>query len=152
MFTAARLVAAILFAVIGFYAARQVTEGLPDTLFPDGLTHDLFEPSIAAIGLWQGWVVMGKLVKRGYSAAIGNGIRTSVQITLFGLGFYALREMFIRSSDLRYTDFGVAVMDALNLFIEYGGEFLRVTPAILVLLVGGAIAGILTEYASKIWR
>ena len=152
MWTAARLVAALLFAGIGWYAARQVTEGLPDTLFPEGLQHDLFEPSIAIIGLWQGWSVMGKLIKRGYSAAIGNGIRTSVQITLFGLVFYALREMFIRSSDLRYSDFGVAVMDALNLFIAYGGEFITVTPAILTLLVGGAIAGLVVEFCSKIWR
>ena len=120
MWTAARLVSAILFAAIGWFAAREVTNGLTDSLFPEGLNHDLFEPSIAAIGLWQGWSVMGKLVKRGYSAAIGNGIRTSVQIALFGVGFYALREMFVRSADLRYTDFGVAVIDALNLFLEYG--------------------------------
>ena len=152
MFTAARLVAALLFAGIGWLAAREVTNTLSDSLFPTGMPHDLFEPSIAAIGLWQGWVVLGKGVKRGYSASIGIGIRTSVQIALFGLGYYALREMFIRSADLRYTDFGVAVLEALELFLEYGGELLRVPMAIGILLLGGAIAGIICEYVSKIWR
>lgn len=152
MWTAARLVAALLFAGIGWYAARLVTDGLLDSLFPEGLSHDLFEPSIALIGLWQGWAVSGKLAKRGYSAAIGNGIRSGVQIAFFGLLFYALREMFIRSADLRYTDFGVAVIDALNLFIEYGAELLRVPPAVGVLLIGGAVAGIVVEFCSRIWR
>lgn len=152
MWTAARLVAAVLFAGIGWFGARLVTDGLTGSLFPAGVGHDLFEISIAVIGLWQGWAVMGKVVKRGYSAAFGNGIRTSVQIALFGLVFYALREMFIRSSDLRYSDFGVAVVDALNIFLEYGEEFISVTPALIFLAAAGACAGLIVEFCSKIWR
>ncbi|MEM1274575.1 MAG: TrgA family protein [Pseudomonadota bacterium] len=147
MLTAARLVAALLFAGLGYVAGGFVTD-----TFPEGISHDWFEPSIAALGLWQGWTVMGKSVGLGLSAAIGNGIRTSAGVVFFGLIYYALREMFIRSSDLRYTDFGVAIIDALNLFMEYGAQFFSISPAWSTLLVGGMVAGLLTEGASRIWR
>lgn len=152
MFTAAKLAAALLFAGLGWVSARLVTDGLVNSLFADGVDHSLFEPSIAFIGLWQGWTVMGKLVGNGYGAAVANGVRTSVQITFLGLAFYAVREMFSRSTDLRYNDFGVAVVDALNLFLFYGEQMLTVRPALVVLIAGGAFLGVLCEYVSRIWR
>ncbi|MEM9320252.1 MAG: TrgA family protein [Pseudomonadota bacterium] len=147
MLTAARLVAAILFAITGYVAGGYITD-----TFPDGMRHDWFEPSIAALGVWQGWTVMGKNVGRGFTAAIGNGIRTSVGMIFFGLIYYAMRQMLIRSSDLWYNDFGVAVVDALNLFIEYGLDLANIPMALAALLVGGVVGGILTEIASRLWR
>lgn len=147
MYTAARLVAAVLFCILGYFSATLVTD-----TFADGIQHTWFEPSIAAIGLWQGWMVMGRIAGRGYSAAVGNGLRTSVQIAFFGLVLYALREMFLRSADLRYNDFGRAVMDAMNLFIEYLYDFAAITDAWAILLAGGAVIGMATEAASRMWR
>lgn len=147
MFTAARLVAALLFAVIGYFAAIEVFK-----TFPEGIRATWFAPSIGAIGLWQGWVVMGPAAGRGFLGAMGVGLRTSLQITFFGLALYALREMFRRSANLRYDDFGVAVIDAMNLFIEYLGDLAMIPTAIGVLAIGGLVAGLLTEAASRVWR
>lgn len=146
MWTAARLVAAILFACVGYVAALFVTD-----TFPDGMLATYFAPTIAAIGLWQGWSTMGKLVGNGWNGAIGNGIRTSVQITFFGLLFFSLREVFLRSSDLRYGGFGEAVVAALELFIEYFLQMLT-APILASLLIGGVLAGLASEAAHRMWR
>ena len=148
MWTAARLVSAVLFAAVGYFAARAVSD-----TFPEELVHTWFEPSIAAIGLWQGWMVMGGQVGKGYGASIGNGLRTSVQITFFGLLLYALRQMFLQAVDGRYGgNFGGAIMDAMNIFLERLLELAAISPALMILGLGGMAAGIAAELASRIWR
>ncbi|MBF9033380.1 TrgA family protein [Rhodobacterales bacterium HKCCE2091] len=147
MLTAARLISAILFAVLAYYSAGLMAES-----FPDGMSHDWFEPSIGLIGLWQGWMVMGRSAGMGYTSSMGIGLRTSVQIAFFGLVFWALAEMFRRSANLRYNDFGRALVDALNLFIEYLMELVAVQPAWITLLVGGMVIGAVAEASARLWR
>ncbi|MBF9029738.1 TrgA family protein [Rhodobacterales bacterium HKCCE3408] len=147
MWTAARLVAAVLFTALGYYSATLVA-----ATFPEGTDPKTFVICIASIGLWQGWMTMGKLTGRGYSAAAGNGIRTSVQIAFFGLLLFALVEMFSRSADLRYRDFWTATKDALNLFIEYLGQYAGIPASWGVLLAGGVLIGLATEAAARLWR
>lgn len=146
MFTAAKLVGAILFAIVGWVAGVYVIDTLPEGQSATYLPH-----TVAAIGLWQGWMVMGSHVGNGYYSAIGNGVRTSAQMTFFGLAFFALREMFIRSASLRYDQVGDAVVAALELFIEYFWQ-MQTTPILATLLVGGIVGAILTETANRLWR
>ncbi|MBO6603533.1 MULTISPECIES: TrgA family protein [Paracoccaceae] len=146
MLTAAKLVGAILFAGVGYVAGYLVTD-----TFPEGQLATYFPASIAIIGLWQGWYVMGGRAGAGFSAALGNGFRTSVQIAFFGLAFYALREMFRRSASLRYDQPGEAVTAALELFLEYFWQ-MQTAPVLIALAAGGLIAGVLTEMAARTWR
>lgn len=147
--TGGKLVGAILFFLVGFQAARFT---LTET-FPEGMHSNLIFPlSIGAIGVWQGWMVSGSRAGQGMQQSIGNGMRCSVQIAFFGLLFYALRQMFIRSQNLRYDDPWEAVIATFDLFVEY---FLQTTESPLIwgtLLVGGIIAGMLTEAAGRVWR
>ncbi|QBY00675.1 TrgA family protein [Rhodophyticola sp. CCM32] len=146
MLTAAKLVAALLFAGVGYGAAYLVTD-----TFPEGQLATYFPASIAGIGLWQGWYVMGGRAGHGYYAALGNGFRTSVQITFFGLLLFALREMFMRSASLRYDGPGEAVIATLELFLEYFWQ-MQTAPVLVTLTLGGALAGLLTEKAARSWR
>ena len=146
MFTAAKLVGALLFAGVGYLAAFLVMD-----TFPEGQIATYFPASIAAIGLWQGWYVMGSRAGNGYYAALGNGFRTSIQIAFFGLVLYALREMFLRSANLRYDGPGEAVIAALELFLEYFWQ-MQTVPVLTALAVGGIVAGWLTESAARAWR
>lgn len=146
MFTAAKLVGALLFAGIGWVAGNYVIDTLPE-----GMRATLLPPTIAAIGLWQGWYVMGNHVGSGWMGAAGNGLRTSIQIAFFGLMYFAFREMFLRSADLRYGGFGEAVIAALDLFIEYFWQ-IQTTPILVTLIAGGIVAGFLTEAAARAWR
>lgn len=144
--TAAKLVGAVVFFGVGWLAALQVLKTMPE-----GTPATYFPLTIAMIGLWQGWTVAGRNAGNGRGTGIGNGLRTSVQIALLGLALFALRTMFMRSADLRYDGFGEAVVAAMELFIQYGVQSLTV-PIWGVLLVGGAIGGLICEGASRRWR
>ncbi|MEM6390336.1 MAG: TrgA family protein [Pseudomonadota bacterium] len=145
--TMARLLSAIMFCALGYYCGL-----LTRATFNEGVAADYFPHAIAIIGLWQGWTVLGKQVGQGYYASLGQGFRTSVQITIFGLLFFALREMFIRSGQLRYNDFGVALFDAMGLFLQYGQQFLLIYEAWMTLGLGGMVIGIVAEAAKRVWR
>ena len=93
----------------------------------------------------------GRNAGQGRGQAIGNGIRTSVQIAVLGLIVFALRTMFIRSANLRYDGFMEALMEAGDLFIQYFIQ-MAIVPVWGVLLIGGAIGGILCEGAARRWR
>ena len=144
--TAAKLVGAIFFFGVGWLAALQVM-----TTFPEGTPATWFAPTIAIIGFWQGWAVAGRGAGNGRSMAMGNGLRTSVQIAILGLTLFALRTMFIRSANLRYDGFGEAIVESMNLFIEYFFQSL-IAPVWGVLLIGGILGGLVCESAARRWR
>lgn len=144
--TGAKLVGAVIFFGVGWLAALQVL-----TTVPEGTPATWFAPTIAMIGLWQGWSVAGRTAGQGRGAAIGNGVRTSVQIAMLGLAVFALRTMFQRSANLRYEGFGEAVVEAMDLFIEYFFQSL-IVPVWGVLLIGGIIGGLMCESAARRWR
>ena len=144
--TGAKLVGAVVFFAVGWLAAKQVM-----VTFPEGTPATWFAPTIAMIGLWQGWAVAGRHAGMGRGAAIGNGLRTSVQIALLGLALFALRTMFMRSANLRYDGFGEAVVAAGDLFIEYFLQMM-IVPVWGVLLIGGILGGLMCESAARRWR
>ena len=144
--TGAKLAGGIIFFVIAFAAAIQAK-----ATFPEGMAATYFTWTIGAIGFWQGWMVMGNRAGAGFSVGISNGLRTPVQIAFFGLGLFALRTMFMRSANLRYDNPGAATTDAMALFLEYFLQSLTVEMW-GVLLVGGILGGILTEFAARAWR
>lgn len=144
--TAAKLVGAILFFVLGWQAATFAL-----LTFPEGTPATYFPLTIALIGLWQGWVVSGARAGKGIGAAFGNGMRCAVQIAFFGLLFFALRTMFMRSANLRYDAPWEAVVATFDLFIEYFLQSLTV-PVWGTLLIGGALCGLVVEAVSRFWR
>jgi hypothetical protein len=96
--TAAKLVAGILFFLVGWQAAVYTL-----LTFPPEMPATYFPLTIGLIGLWQGWMVSGSRAGQGIGVAFGNGIRCSVQIAFFGILLFALRTMFMRSANLRYS-------------------------------------------------
>ena len=143
--TAGKLIGGVSFAVVGWIAALRVLDTMPE-----GTPATFFPVTIAAIGLWQGWVA-GSRVGKGWSAGLSNGVRTSVQMAFFGLLLFSLRTMFMRSANLRYDSPGEATVATLELFMQYSLQSLT-APIWATLLVGGLAAGLLTEIAGKLWR
>ena len=144
--TAAKLVGAVTFFGVGWIAAMQVL-----TTVPEGTPATFFAPTIAMIGLWQGWTVAGRNAGVGTGMAIGNGLRTSIQIAILGLALFALRTMFQRSMNLRYDGFSEALFASMDLFLEYFFQSL-IVPVWGVLLIGGILGGLLCETAARRWR
>jgi hypothetical protein len=144
--TAAKLAGAMLFFAVGWQAATYTL-----LTFPPEMAATYFPLTIGLIGLWQGWMVSGARAGQGLGAAVGNGIRCSAQIAFFGILLFALRTMFARSANLRYSAPWEAVEATFNLFIEYFMQSLTI-PVWGTLLIGGALCGLVIEAISRVWR
>ncbi|MEZ5911927.1 MAG: TrgA family protein [Paracoccaceae bacterium] len=144
--TAAKLIAAITFAVIAFVAAETMKPHLPE-----GTQFGQFSLICAGIGAAVGWTVMGELAGRGMRAAMGYGIRTSVTIGFWALLGFSVYEMIQRSLDLRYNGLSEGVEGAMQLILDYGAVLLQAHDVLAVLLAGGLLGGLLTEFVSRRW-
>ncbi len=144
--TAARIFGAFCFAVIGFLGAEAVKP-----MMPEGTQFGYFSLVMAAIGAACGWSVMGGLVGRGYGVAISSGWRTSATLVFFGLLLFSGREMILRSIHRRYHGPVEALQGMVALATEYGRLLLN-TQDLVILIGGGALAGLLVEWISRRWR
>jgi len=144
--TAAKLIGALLLFGVGWIAGlgaiRTLPEGMPASYLP---------VTVAVIGLWQGWAVIGPRAGQGLRIGLAHGLRASVQMAAIALALFALREMFLRSARLRYDSPGEATTASLELFLEYGLQSLTV-PIWGSVILGGLVAGALAELAARRWR
>jgi hypothetical protein len=145
--TAAKLAAAIVFAIVGWIAANYFVPALGEDT-----QVGLFREVVALIGVFVGWRVMGPSVGKGYFEAAGSGLKTSVVYVFFALLLFSIYEMIQLSMSARGYDGPMeAVLDIFNLMLEHGLEML--TPEVIgTLVIGGILGGVITERTSKIWR
>ena len=144
--TAAKLVAALAFAVLGYLAAEVFKDSMPERT-----VWGYFNPISAVIGLMCGWGVMGDLVGRGYQAAMGFGLRTMVQAVLLVVVVFSIYEAVLRSTKLRYDGPMEAVLGMFQFALEYLGK-MATPPMIGTLLLGGILGGVAAEWASRKWK
>lgn len=143
--TAAKLVSAILFALLGVFVADLYAQGITT-----GARTTWLREGAAAISLICGWRVMGVLVGRGMSAAVGSGIRTVLTAVFFTLLTFAIYEMVVISTKGRYDGPMEAVLAVFDIIVTLGRGLL--TPEIIgTLLVGGALGGVAAEATSRRW-
>jgi hypothetical protein len=143
--TAAKLVAAVFFAALGFLMAEAYKPTQPpETQFGS------FSFICAGIGLLCGWLVSGSLAGKGYGKAWGNGVRTAITTVFFALLAFSLYTMILRSMKLRYDGPMEALTAAIDLMREYGMLMLD-QRFLLTVLIGGFVGGIVTEWSSRRW-
>lgn len=144
--TAAKLTSAIVFALVGWFAARAYIPGLPE-----GTQTRNFPEITAFLGLIIGWLVMGPAVGKGYWLALGSGIRTSVTIVFWALIGFSIYDMVLQSTKLRYDGPMEALVASFGIMIEYGALLAR-QDVILVLAIGGIVGGVLAEAVARRWK
>lgn len=144
--TGAKAMAALSFAVVGWLTANAYVPNMPEET-----AVGAFRELTAVLGAIIGWKVMGNSVGKGYLGAVGSGWKTVVVLVFFALLFFAIYEMLRQSVKMRYDGPFEAVVDVFNQMLARS-EPLASVGVIVVLAVGGAIAGILTENASRRWR
>ena len=144
--TAARLVAAICLAIVAF-----IVSGMVMPLMPESTDFGYFVPLNIIIGLLAGWIVMGRRVGRGTTAAINNGLTGVFVMMLWGIGVQACNEMVRLAMKNRYDN----AMEAMVAIFQIGAEFglmIATVPIGLFLLVGAVVSGLVTEHAGNRWR
>jgi hypothetical protein len=143
--TAAKLVAAISFAIVGWIAANVYIPVLGA-----GYNAGPFRELVALLGLVVGWRVLGPDTGHGYRQSMGSGLKTAVVLVFFALLLFSIREMVMQSTKMRYDGPMDAILDVFNLMLARAREMMT-ADVLGTLLVGGIVAGILAERASKRW-
>ncbi|MFP4043632.1 MAG: TrgA family protein [Rhodosalinus sp.] len=147
--TAARLVAAIVLAAVGWFASELVK---PLIEAQTGRTEFGGLSLInLVLGALCGWIVIGKRAGRGYSAAIGNGLTGGAALVFWALFVQAVREMVDRSLARRYDGPVEAIAGVFELIVEYGA-FLVNTQMLVTLVAGSILGGVASEFAARRWR
>ncbi len=144
--TAAKLVAALAFAFLGFVTAEFIKP-----LMPEGTQFGYFSPYCAAVGGLCGWFVMGSLASEQSRRTWESGIRTTVTMVFWCVLGLSIYEMTLQSMKLRYDGPIAALQGMFEIALEY--LVIMVNAAVLgTLFVGGLIAAHLTRWAAQRWR
>lgn len=144
--TAARLVAAILLAILGWVLSDVVRP-----LMPEGTDFGWFNFVNSFIGLCVGWTVIGTRVGRGFVSSINNGVTGAAVLVLWCIFVHSCYEMFRLAMRNRYD----GPMEALTSIFLIGSEFgiMIATPTFFAVAVAGAlVTGIAADAAGKRWR
>ncbi|MEM6594022.1 MAG: TrgA family protein [Pseudomonadota bacterium] len=143
--TAARLISAVLFALIGFLVAGTVKP-----LLPEGQPTNYLYPLSILIPAICAWRVIGRLIGRGWVNAINTGVYGIVCSIVFTILAFSIGEMLKRSMRLQYDGPMEAVTAMFGIFFEYG--LLLGTPmAVGYLLIGGIVTGLIAEWSHFKW-
>lgn len=144
--TAAKLVAALLFAAVAWFASDAI---VPQ--FPEGTDLGAFALVNTAVGALSGWFVMGRLAGEGYGVAAASGLRTTAVFVFYALLFHSINEMLRQATRMRYD----GVMEALTGMVAFMGKYALMVvtaPVVMgILLVGGVLAALVAEWASQRW-
>ncbi len=144
--TAAKAVAALCLAALGYLASELVK-----TLLPASTNFGLFSEFNAAIGALVGWIVVGNRAGRGTKDALANGLTGVAALIFWCLFVHACLEMFDLSMKRRYD----GPVEAFSAIFEIGIEYsmLLVNPMIIsTLLIGALLTGYFAEYAARRWK
>lgn len=144
--TAAKLFAALAFAVLALFAAEILKPHMPE-----GTQFGNFAFYCALIGLVAGWRVMGPAAGRGWWNAANAGVRTSAITVAIALLIFSIYQMLILAFRRSYDGPMEAVVGIFGVGVDYVLELL-VWDVIAVLIIGGALAGMLSEWAARRWK
>ncbi|MFT5631320.1 MAG: hypothetical protein ACI82I_002546 [Gammaproteobacteria bacterium] len=140
--TAAKLVAALIFAAVGYALFVSMV-----TIYGDDRVPGYLLPLCLVAGLIVGWQICGKNA-HGLMSGIGNGYTAIVAqsfIILFVLSFITMLEQSMRG---RYDGPMDAMIDSFKLLSEYGFRF--ATPEIgMIMVVGGFVGGAMAGIAGR---
>ena len=143
--TAAKLVAAIFFAALGY-----ITISLYIAHLPTGSTLRVLYQSSPGFGLVCGWLISGQRAGRGYADAVGTGVRSAFTTLVAVLLLHSLLQMLDFSMKRRFDGPMEAILAVFNYMVDYGTVALA-GDVIGAIVIGGIIGGLLTEFAGRRW-
>ena len=144
--TAARLIAALCLAVLGFVVSEMIKP-----LMPEGTSFGVFSYLNTAIGLVCGWSVVGSRAGRGFASGIGNGLTGTAALVFWALFAQGIYKMVSDAMRNRYD----GPVEAFAAIFEIIGGYLRImndVTVIATLVIGALLTGLLTELAGRAWR
>jgi len=119
---------------------------------PEGTDVGKFREVCALMGLVLGWVSVGKRIGAGYRAGLEAGLLGATLLVFWAAGSFSVREMLNRSLDRRYKKgLGQAFTDLFNIMADNALSLLHVD-LLVALTIGGAISGLVGQWAFRRWK
>lgn len=144
--TAARLIAALVLAATAWVVSQTIKPYLPE-----GTMFGWFDYVNVVLGVLCGWIVIGGRSGRGMSAAVGNGLTGVFMLVLWAIFVQACNEMLGLALRRHYRGPLEALLDIFNIGVDHAALLLNADVAI-PLLIGGIMAGVLSEIGGRMWR
>lgn len=140
--TAARLVAAVAFAIVGYFIYTSML-----LVYGDDTVPKFLMPLCIGAGIWAGWVLCGA-----HASGIVSGIGTGYTAVIAQVFWIALIMSFVEMIQLalrrRYDGPVEAVVDVFSIMFTNGMRF--GTPQFfMVIAVGGVVGGVLAGIMGK---
>ena len=130
--TSARIVAAILFAIIAYLVSQQIKP-----LMPPETNFGWFVEVNSAMGFLIGWIFVGKRAGDTYAGALGYGLTGAVLLIVWGLFIHSFWEMIERSLRKQYKGPMEAVVSVFDLMFQ--NAFLLINPGVIGTLLGASM-------------
>ncbi|VAW02386.1 hypothetical protein MNBD_ALPHA07-1348 [hydrothermal vent metagenome] len=143
--TAAKLVSAFGLAVLGWVASEQFKP-----LMPSGTNFGYFNIVNLGLGLVCGWVVLGTRVGRGYFESLGAGLTGTTAMVFWAVFLQSMNEMLEQALRRNYDGILEAIIGVFAIAFKFGMLLLDFD-LITVLVIGGMIAGLCAEWATRRW-
>ena len=143
--TASKLAGAVVFGCVGATAAWLGIPTLPEEVIPGYLL-----PVSTGLGIWIGWVIIGRNPGITFAQTITQGIATIVVMVAALLFLVSSWEMIERSMRLYYDGPGEAVLDIARLLVFYG-KLLLVSPVLVTLALGATFGALIVRSVGRIW-
>lgn len=144
--TAPKLIAALVLAVTGWFAAGEVLPHIPNGRMPP-----FAQPTAALIGLAVGWTSIGAQPMRDLAGILSMGFLGAALTAGGAVLAFAVYDMLDRSLDKRYAGLGEALNGLFELLVVFG-RLLAEWDVLAVLGIGGLLAATLAGLASRVWR
>ena len=144
--TAAKLIAAIFFAVTTMIASE-----LFKPYMPDGYQFGYFTYMNGAIAASVGWKLIGGRAGNGVTSAINNGVTALVALVLVLLFTHSFRLMILQSTGIGYGSLNEALQDVVQKMVDHGLLLLN-TDILVAFGLGTFVTAFLAEAASRRWR
>ncbi|MBQ2261025.1 MAG: TrgA family protein [Loktanella sp.] len=141
--TAAKLAAAVMLAIWGWYVAT-----LASPLFFGAMPPPGFRPAAILIGIYLGWAYLGRRAGLGYVAAIGNGVTAGFVFGFLCLLVVSFSIMIQRAIRQQYDGPMEGAIAVFGIMVAESPRFLDTT-LIVTILLGAVICGVITEFIDK---
>ena len=137
--TAAKLVAAIGLAIVGWFASEAVRP-----LMPEQTNFGWFNQVNVLLGVLVGWRVVGNRVAGGLTEAISGGFTGAVALTFWAVFVQSFNTMLGDALDRKYDGPFEGLIGVFYIAIDYA-QYLANTTVLGIILIGGLIVGLVAN-------
>lgn len=150
MLTMPRVISALLYAALGFYASQLIIPHFLERF--EGRDVGMFAEFNAFFCFIVGWKIAGTRAGDGWNAAISYGLTTGIAMTVVSLFFHSFGEMIRKALDRDYGDSPVeALVDVFQLMIKFG-EVIMKPDVLIAVIAGGILCGLVVEWTGRRYR